>query len=94
MNHSEHSQKPACAGCVVVLDDNDDLRRLLVRALQSAGFEVPEAGEWNLWVRYRDWRKETELFAVRVEQAAAQFGFRPNRYLTQQGGTGTARTGR
>ena len=30
--------------------------------------EVPEAGSWKLWVRYRDWRRETELFAVRIEQ--------------------------
>ncbi len=32
-------------------------------------FEVPEAGAWKLWVRYRDWRNETEQFAVRIEQA-------------------------
>src|SRR4051812_39901752 len=45
-------------------------------------FEVPEAGKWHLWVRYRDWRKQTELFAVRVEQAGKKpqefvFGERP-----------------
>ena len=32
-------------------------------------FELPEAGQWKLWVRYRDWRHETEIFAVRIEQA-------------------------
>jgi hypothetical protein len=31
--------------------------------------EVPVAGRWRLWVRYRDWRGQTELFAIRVEQA-------------------------
>src|SRR5438552_13762917 len=36
--------------------------------------EVPVAGEWMLWVRYGDWREQTERFTVRVEQpgAAAQ----------------------
>src|SRR3954453_1542747 len=29
------------------------------KASASIEFEVPEAGEWKLWVRYRDWRKET-----------------------------------
>lgn len=51
-------------------------------AAASTTFEVPEAGEWRLWVRYRDWRGQTELFTVRVEQpgAAAQeveFGQKP-----------------
>jgi hypothetical protein len=44
--------------------------------------EVPETGEWKLWVRYRDWRNESELFAVRIEQAGRPprqfvFGERP-----------------
>lgn len=44
--------------------------------------EVPEAGEWKLWVRYRDWRRETEVFAVRIEQPGRAplqlvFGERP-----------------
>ena len=52
------------------------------RASASTDFEVPEAGEWMLWVRYRDWRKETELFAVRIEQPGRPpqqfvFGDRP-----------------
>src|SRR5918912_529471 len=43
---------------------------------------MPARGEWKLWVRYRDWRKETELFAVRIEQAGGKaqqfvFGGRP-----------------
>jgi len=45
----------ACAG-------NDD------RATATAEVEIPEAGRWTLWVRYRDWRRETEQFAVRIEQ--------------------------
>lgn len=36
-----------------------------------ADIEIPEAGEWRLWVRYRDWRRQTELFAVKIEQAGA-----------------------
>ncbi len=39
------------------------------QAKASYEFDVPEAGEWRLWVRYRDWRRQTELFAVRIEQA-------------------------
>jgi len=38
------------------------------KAAAVVEFEVPESGGWTLWSRYRDWRKETELFAVRVEQ--------------------------
>ena len=34
----------------------------------SIEIEVPEAGAWTLWGRYRDWRDQTEVFAVRVEQ--------------------------
>ena len=30
--------------------------------------EVPDGGDWTLWVRYRDWRKETELFSIRIDQ--------------------------
>src|SRR5512138_3694118 len=38
------------------------------RASAEIDVEIPEAGAWTLWVRYRDWRRETERFAVRVEQ--------------------------
>src|SRR5580765_1263037 len=37
-------------------------------ASATTAVEVPEAGTWRLWVRYRDWRGQTEVFAVRVEQ--------------------------
>ena len=40
-------------------------------AAATTTVEVPEAGDWRLWVRYRDWRGQTELFAVRVEQSGA-----------------------
>lgn len=51
-------------------------------ASASTSFEVPEAGEWLIWVRYRDWRGQTEKFGVQIEQpgAAAQqcvFGEKP-----------------
>lgn len=52
------------------------------QAAASIDVEVPAAGEWTLWVRYRDWRHETEQFAVRIEQAGQEsrlfvFGERP-----------------
>ncbi len=52
------------------------------RASASIDLEIPEAGEWKLWVRYRDWRRETEVFAVRLEQPGRKeqqllFGERP-----------------
>lgn len=44
--------------------------------------EVPVAGKWRLWVRYRDWRGHPERFAVRIEAAGRQptvlhFGEKP-----------------
>lgn len=45
------------------------------RAEASHDFEVPEPGEWTLWVRYRDWRKQTERFAVRIDQAGRRQEF-------------------
>ncbi|MSU43655.1 MAG: hypothetical protein EXS22_06415 [Pedosphaera sp.] len=39
------------------------------KAAATYDLEMPEAGEWRLWARYRDWRRQTEIFAVRVEQA-------------------------
>src|SRR5438128_1458657 len=37
-------------------------------AVATYEFEVPEAGQWHLWVRYRDWRDQSEIFEVRIEQ--------------------------
>jgi len=54
----------ACAG-------DDD------KASAFTEIEVPEAGEWALWVRYRDWRNETEVFIVAIEQPG-----QPARILT------------
>src|SRR5262245_7822076 len=31
--------------------------------------EVPTAGTYRVWVRYGDWRKKTEFFKVKIEQA-------------------------
>ena len=45
------------------------------RAEARQEFEAPEPGDWTLWVRYRDWRKQTEQFAVRVEQAGQRQEF-------------------
>lgn len=52
------------------------------QASASREVEVPESGEWALWVRYRDWRAQTELFVVRIEQPGQKaidltFGQRP-----------------
>src|SRR5437899_3018957 len=43
----------------------------------STEFESPVAGEFRLWVRYRDWRDQTEIFKVKVEQRgkAQEFTF-------------------
>jgi DNA-binding response OmpR family regulator len=44
MNTSEHSHNSTEEnGCVIVVDDNDDLRHMLCVALETAGFEVVEA---------------------------------------------------
>lgn len=60
----------------VACGPDDDL------AAASIDVEVPEAGEWTLWARYRDWRHETEQFGVRIEQTDEEsrllvFGDRP-----------------
>lgn len=39
------------------------------RAAAVAEVEIPEAGEWQVWVRYADWREKTERFQVKLEQA-------------------------
>ncbi len=48
MNSSEHShdtdQDQDTSGCVVVVDDNAGVRQMLALALETAGFEVLEAG--------------------------------------------------
>jgi two-component system, OmpR family, response regulator len=43
MSQSEHSRQSAPAGRVLLVDDNEDLRRMLCVALQRARFEVIEA---------------------------------------------------
>ena len=38
--NSEHSHPVQCRNCVLLVDDNDDLRQMLCLALETAGFEV------------------------------------------------------
>jgi len=52
------------------------------KAAATVTVEIPCAGDWRLWVRYRDWRDQAEEFAVKVEQAGAAarelvFGSKP-----------------
>jgi DNA-binding response OmpR family regulator len=44
MSTSEHSPGSDRTGCVLVVDDNDDLRHMWCLALESAGFDVIAAG--------------------------------------------------
>jgi DNA-binding response OmpR family regulator len=43
MNTSEHSHEPESPGCVILVDDNDDVRQMLCLALEAAGFHVIQA---------------------------------------------------
>jgi len=44
MTYSEHSHPtPAASGCVVVVDDNAELRQMLALALEAADFSVVQA---------------------------------------------------
>jgi len=38
------------------------------RAVASKSVEVPEDGEYHIWVRYGDWREKTERFQIRIQQ--------------------------
>jgi two-component system, OmpR family, phosphate regulon response regulator PhoB len=44
MAQFEHSRENEYSGCVVVIDDNAGLRQMLALALDTAGFDVVEAG--------------------------------------------------
>jgi DNA-binding response OmpR family regulator len=44
MTYSEHSTDNSISPCVVVVDDNAGLRQMLALALETAGFDVVEAG--------------------------------------------------
>jgi DNA-binding response OmpR family regulator len=43
MTSSEHSSPTEYTGCVLVVDDNDQVRQMLFMALETAGFTVLEA---------------------------------------------------
>jgi hypothetical protein len=52
------------------------------RAVVTKTIEVPAEAEYRLWVRYGDWREQTERFQVRLEQegqpaAEVRFGEQP-----------------
>jgi CheY-like chemotaxis protein len=44
MTDSEHSSVPERSGLVLIVDDDDPVRHMLCLALETAGFEVFEAG--------------------------------------------------
>jgi hypothetical protein len=39
------------------------------QAVATKAVEVPQAGRYALWVRYGDWREQTERFEIEIEQA-------------------------
>jgi DNA-binding response OmpR family regulator len=43
LEHSQNSHSEELSGCVLVIDDNDQLRQLLALGLTTAGFSVVEA---------------------------------------------------
>jgi hypothetical protein len=42
------------------------------KAAATKEIEIPTEGTWYVWVRYGDWREQTERFQVRLEQAGAE----------------------
>jgi DNA-binding response OmpR family regulator len=44
MSNSEHSPNSETNSCVLVVDDNDQVRQMLAMALETAGFDVVVAG--------------------------------------------------
>lgn len=52
------------------------------RAVATKTIEIPVAGEYSVWVRYGDWREQTERFRIKLEQEGnrpwtGHFGQRP-----------------
>ena len=44
------------------------------RAVATKTIEIPAAGRYSVWVRYGDWREQTERFQVRSNRPAARPG--------------------
>src|SRR5205807_1098667 len=42
------------------------------KAAVTKTVEVPAAGRYFVWVRYADWREQTERFQIRIEQTGKQ----------------------
>lgn len=42
------------------------------KALATKTIEIPIAGRYFVWVRYGDWREQTERFQIRIQQAGRQ----------------------
>src|SRR5262245_39932334 len=42
------------------------------KAVATKSIEIPAAGRYFIWVRYGDWREQSERFQIRIEQDAAQ----------------------
>ncbi|MFM7159739.1 MAG: hypothetical protein ACKO3P_05110, partial [Planctomycetaceae bacterium] len=38
------------------------------KAVATRAVEIPVAGQYRVWVRYADWREQTERFQVKIEQ--------------------------
>ena len=38
------------------------------KAVASKTIEIPADGKYYVWVRYADWREQTERFQIRIEQ--------------------------
>ncbi len=56
-------------GVILVADDEQDLRRLVVRRLQRAGFEVVEAGDGETaWTQLLEHQPEVAILDVRMPE--------------------------
>jgi DNA-binding response OmpR family regulator len=72
MSHSERSRDsdPGTNGCVLVFDDHDQLRRMLALELETAGFDVVQAGtQLELLRRLADTRPDALVFDLQRAEA-------------------------
>jgi len=63
---AEWTQGGESAFCSIACGAEDD------KAVATADFEVPEAGAYHVWVRFRDAREASDRFQVRIEQPSAK----------------------